>query len=236
MSKVYINFPISMIPPLYKDCYKGMNMIINFGLVSFAVKNGVSLEEAASRMKIFPPEGKETAYYDIAQKTYDDERAKGCKVFSAVERGRAFAFRNSRNTMKENRDVIFALCCELAIRSIVGTKQYALIHRKLVLSRMCGIAKAVGEECYIDDIKPLVGNGGRRQWRKAVDALKYAGCAIYTPRGCRGFYASFRLSPVQLATAIEKRLMKMRGGNEWLMGNEELRELAMKSITRGCPP
>ena len=234
MSKFYFNFPVSLIPPLYEDCYEGMNYIIDFGLASFAVKNGLNIKEAALRAKITPPK-EEEEYYRRVQKRYYDESEKGCRVFSSIEKMRAFKFRDAKKSMKDDRDEIFALCCALAVRSIIGTKQYALISRKLVLSRMSGIAKSVGEECYVEAIRPLVGDVGRRRWRKAVDALRFYGCAVYVPRGCRGFYASFRLSPVQLATAIEKRLMKMRGGNEYLMGNEQLRALALESISKSVP-
>ena len=234
MSKFYLNFPISLLPPLYDDCTEGMECIIWFGLASFAARNDMSIEEAIGRANLSICGDKEAIFKRI-QKFYHDEGKKGCKVFSAIEKTKALAFRDANKTMKDDRDEIFALCCALAVRSIIGAKQYALISRKLVLSRMSGIAKSVGEEYYVEAIRPLVGDGGRRQWRKAVDALRFYGCAVYVPRGCRGFYASFRLSPVQLATAIEKRLMKMRGGNEFLMGNEQLRALALESINRGVP-
>lgn len=222
-----------MLPPLYDDCTKGMDCIICFGLASFAARNEMTIEEAIVQANL-SFSGDKKAIFDRIQKLYHDESVKGCKVFSAIEKMRAIAFRNAHKTMENDRDEVFALCCALAVRSIVGTKQYALISRKLVLSRMSGIAKTVGEELYAEAIRPLVGDGGRRQWRKAVDALRYHGCAVYIPRGCRGFYASFRLTPVQLATTIEKRLMKKRGGNEYLMRNDQLRELALESI-KGVP-
>ena len=126
-----------------------------------------------------------------------------------------------------------ALCGELAVRSIVGVKEYAKCFRGLVLSRMAGIAKSVNDELLPDAVKRLAGDGGKRQWRKLIASLRYAGCSVYAPKGCHGFYASFRLSPIELAEKVErKRIEANKKKTEYDLRNDELRKMALDRIHR----
>ena len=235
MSKIYLNFPISMIPPIYVSIYDGFNDIIDYGIYKYTKRRGLTLEEAAEEMGIILRQKDIKHYEDIFSREAD------CNVFTAIGKVPAFKYRDSGKNMEQDRDEILAVACALAVRSIIGVKEYALCHKRLVLSRMSGIAKAVDAELYNDAIKPLVEEGQRRQWRKAIQSLSHYGCSVYVPQGCHGFYASYRLKPIQLATKVEGMLARNRGVvNEYHLSNEQLRKIALKKIASPlkdkCPP
>ncbi len=226
--KVYLNFPITLIPPIYKgkDVVKAIDDIIMYGIVAYCVGKNKGYEDALEEMGITSK-----LSYEEQKKAYD--KAPKTSVFTSIEKGKAFAFRDAQKSYKDNKDEIMALCGELAVRSIVGVKDYAKCFRGLVLSRMAGFAKGVQEDWYPDAVKKLAGDGGKRQWRKLIASLRYAGCSIYTPKGCHGFYASFRLSPVELAEKVERKKREAdRRKTEYDLSNEELRKMALERIGR----
>ena len=52
--KVYLNFPISLIPPIYNDndVYDAMESIINYGIASFWIGKKVDIAVALKEMGI----------------------------------------------------------------------------------------------------------------------------------------------------------------------------------------
>ena len=218
-----------MIPPIYtdKDVFKAIDDIICYGIAVFIKNKKVSREEAGEHLGI-----KVGSSLEKLTKVYD-EFHDSTRVMTSIDKARAFALRDARKSYQDNRDEIMALCGELAIRSIVGVKDYTKCFRSLVLSRMAGFAKGVQEEWYPDAIKRLAGDGGKRQWRKLMASLKYAGCSIYAPKGCHGFYASFKLSPVELAEKVErKRIEVEKKKSEYSLRHDELRKIALERISR----
>lgn len=218
-----------MIPPIFtdEDVWNAIDNIISYGIVVFIKQHNVSKKEAGEHLGINIGSTLEelTKVYD---KFHDSTR-----VMTSIDKAKAFSLRDARKSYKDNRDEIIALCGELAVRSIVGVKDYAKCFRGLVLSRMAGFAKGVQEDWYPEAVKKLAGDGGKRQWRKMIASLKYAGCSIYAPKGCRGFYASFRLSPVELAEKVERKTMEAeRRKTEYDLSSEELRKMALEKIKR----
>ena len=218
-----------MIPPLYtdEDVWNAIDNIIDYGVMAYIKRYNVSKEEAGNSLGV---EYKSPSLWKLDE-VY--KQFHSCKVMTSIDTRRAFYFRNARKSYKDNRDEIIALCGELAVRSIVGVKDYAKCFRGLVLSRMAGFAKGVQEDWYPEAVKKLAGDGGKRQWRKMIASLKYAGCSIYAPKGCHGFYASFRLSPVELAEKVERKTMEAeRRKTEYDLSSEELRKMALEKIRR----
>lgn len=218
-----------MIPPIYKDkdVYEAIDNIISYGIVVFIKQHNVSKKEAGEHLGINIGSSIEklTEVYDRFQDS--------TRVMTSIDKDRAFDLRDARKSYQDNRDEIMALCGELAVRSIVGVKDYAKCFRGLVLSRMAGFAKGVQEDWYPKAVKKLAGDGGKRQWRKLIASLRYAGCSIYTPKGCHGFYASFRLSPVELAEKVERKKREAdKRKTEYDLSNEELRKMALERIGR----
>lgn len=227
--KVYLNFPVSMIPPIYtdKDVWKAIDNIISYGIMVFIKQHNVSKKEAGEHLGITIGSSIETLT-KVYDKFYDTTR-----VMTSIDKDRAFALRDARKSYKDNRDEIISLCGELAVRSIVGVKDYAKCFRGLVLSRMAGFAKGVQEDWYPEAVKRLAGDGGKRQWRKLMASLKFAGCSVYAPKGCHGFYASFRLSPLELAEKVERKKSEAdKRKTEYDLSNEELRKMALEKIRR----
>ena len=224
---MYLNFPVCMIPPIYKDkdVVNALNNIIKYGIAIFINRNNVSKKEAGEYLGI-----NINSSLDELEKVYKKFNS---KVMTSIDKDTAFTIRDARKNYKDNRDEIIAICGELAIRSIVGVKDYAKCFRGIVLSRMAGFEKGVQEDWYPEAIKKLAGDGGKRQWRKLISSLKYAGCSIYAPNGCRGFYASFRLSPLELAEKVERKMLEAKQRRtEYDLSSDELRKMALEKISR----
>lgn len=228
--KKYINFPVSMIPPIYKneDVFDAMTNIIAFGIGCLVVGKKMCMFDAREALGIdrfdYPNKAEIKEVYTLNHR---------CSVMTSIDKDRAFALRDARKSYKDNRDEIISLCGELAVRSIVGLKDYAKCFRGLVLSRMSGFAKGVQEDWYPEEVKRLAGDGGKRQWRKLIASLKFAGCSVYAPKGCHGFYASFRLSPLELAEKVERKKSEAdKRKTEYDLSNEELRKMALEKIRR----
>ena len=231
----YLNFPVSMIPPIYleKDIVTPMDNIISYGIALFVRENKTTKKEAGEKLGIHIGStleqlmGVYDKYHEVA------------KVMTSIDKNKAFSLRDAHKSYKDNKDEIMALCGELAVRSIVGVKEYAKCYRSLVLSRMAGFAKVIEESNYPEAIKRLSGDGGKRQWRKLIGSLRFAGCSVYAPDGCHGFYASFRLSPLELAEKVERKRMSGRAGTEYEteydLSNEELRKRALEKINNRTP-
>ena len=230
--KIYLNFPISMIPPIYsdEDAYNAIDNIISYAIMAFIKQSKATKQEAGAFLGISIGPSLEQL-----TKVYDKFRYSS-KVMTSIDKEKAFYLRDARKSYQSDRDEIIALCGELAIRSIVGVKEYAKCFRGLVLSRMAGIAKSVDESTLPEQIKRLSGEGGKRQWRKLIASLRYAGCSIYAPKGCHGFYASFRLSPLELAEKVERKKKEAETRKtEYDLTNEELRKMALEKINNRTP-
>lgn len=217
-----------MIPPIYKDDVgQAIENIIRYGIVAYSIGKRIGFKDAIGEMgitvrgSIMDMEAKCMATHQSTPES---------TVFTSIDKEKAFVFRYAKKSYTDNKDEIMSLCGELAVRSIVGAKDYAKCFRGLVLSRMSGFARGVKEEWYPDAVKKLAGDGGKRQWRKLIASLRYAGCSIYAPRGCHGFYASFRLSPIELAEKVERKMQKRH--TQYDLSNEELREKALERIGR----
>lgn len=225
--KVYLNFPISLVPPIYEDedVYQALNNVIIYGLMLYVKKHKVSVEEAGHFLGITVRQPLESfrELYDRVSKT--------TTVMTSIDKKKAFYLRDARKSYKDNRDEIIALCGELAVRSIVGVKEYTKCYRGMVLSRMAGFAKVIDESLYPKAIKKLSGDGGKRQWRKLISSLKYAGCSVYTPKGSHGFYVSFRLSPIELAEKVERKERAKGIHSEYDLNNEQLQKIAHKKLS-----
>ena len=222
-----------MIPPIYKDedVSEAMTNIIAFGMGCLIIGKKMGLYEA---LNVLDFEGYDYPNREEIKRVYN-LYSRRFSVMTSIDKERAYYFRASRKSYKSDRDEIIAICGESAIRSIVGAKEYAKCSRRLVLSRMAGFAKGEDESRLPEQIKRLSGEGGKRQWRKLMASLKYAGCSIYVPKGCHGFYASFKLSPVELAVNVERKLMERKPKTEYDLSSKDLRAEALKRINNGVP-
>ena len=237
--RVYLNFPISMIPPIYKDedINKAIERIVCYGFYSYCIGKGLGLIDAFIDNDFQISENYD-AVSEYAKNIYNavSDNTPPVIPFSSIAADKARSLMHSRKSYKCNRDEILSLCGELAIRSIVGRKEYSRCSRGLVLSRMAGFAKVMGEESFPEEIKRLSGDGGKRQWRKMIASVKLSGCSIYAPKGCRGFYASFRLRPKQLAEMVEQKRREREPRSEYEMSNEDLRKHAQSVVGKGRTP
>jgi len=225
--KVYLTFPVSLIPSLYekKDVYEGMADMINYGIFVFMKGQKKAIREALNEM-------------GISWAVSDSEALKTCenvvkkcgdsRVFTGIESNRAYSIRDSKISYKDNADEVMALCGELALKSIIGIRPYNICFKSILLSRMSGFAKVIDEKGLKDAVKRFSGSGGKRQWRKLIALLKKRGCAFYTPAGCHGFYASFKYTPVGLARIVEAKRKegKETGRTEYDLSNQELQRIA----------
>lgn len=229
--KVYLNFPITMIPPIYndEDAERAIDNIISYGIALYIERNKVSREMAGKQLGItIGPGDKELT------EAYDCFRG-STRVMTSIDKDKAFDFRDAKKSYTNNRDEIMSLCGELAIRSIIGIREYSRCTREFVLSRMSGIAESVGKDSYQDAVQKFAGPGGKRQWRKLIQSLKVKGCAFYTPKGCHGFFASFKLSPLELAELVERKIRSQKRRTEYDLSNDELRDMVSARIEGSVP-
>lgn len=225
MSKIYINFPISLIPPLYldKNGHQAITNILYAGIITYCMGRKLTLSEALDTMGL-TCRLTESEILDIVNSFPEST------VMTSSHLERLFPFKEK--SYKDNRDEIITLCGELALRSIIGVKEYAKCYKSLVLSRMSGIAKGMGHECYPLAIQRLDGNGGKRQWRKLIKSLRQIGYSFYTPKGCHGFYTSYKLAPIALAEMVERKTSKKNINSEYDLSNEALCQIVKAKLSR----
>ena len=230
-----------MIPPLYEseNVYSAIQDIIVYAIMVYALNKEIEFEEAGEALGITVPHNLQRLME--AKALFDKHNKKGIPM-TKIDKTRAFEIRNSEISYKENKDEVLALCGELAIKSIIGLKPYCLCYRSLVLARMAGLAKVSDEAQFPEAIKMLSGSGGKRQWRRLIELLKRRGCAIYTPNGGRGFYASYKYTPLGLAKIVEDKLQaaqerrtEQRREHGWGMSSDELRQELKRRGKGGVP-
>lgn len=232
LERKYLNFPITLIPDIYKetDTYHAMDKIIDYGMVAFIVGLGYGLDEITNDMSQDIGITCSERAMKSAINGYRFNFKKGA-VMTSIDKDKAFEYRDRRISCTKNRREVMAICGVLAIRSIIGVKDYAKCYKGFLLSRMAGSAKSIPEYKLPSAVKKYSGNGGKRQWRNLITDIKKAGCSIYAPRGCRGFYASFRLGPLELAERVERK-KREKAESEYNMSNDELRKAALENIAK----
>lgn len=159
------------------------------------------------------------------------EKFKDCKILFPFPRNYFWDFVDNKHKKNEYDYILFRAF--QALKTIVGTKQYAHLTNEYLFARMCG--------CYNIEIfekrnfvkgeprKNLNGDDAiilKYFTRKRIDKLKrdledkYIGITFFAPTGCRGFYATTKegITRETMAKLIEidegKKRAKQKARNE----------------------
>ena len=132
------------------------------------------------------------------------EHYKNCRAKTSIRSDQYWQWRN--NVENESEKSKLLLLGFLAVKSIVGKKNYALTNYDFLLARMAGDSvprykTQKGEKVLIlpPHIKPINTKRKREQFR---DDLARYHVTTWGQRGLRGFAVSTKLSEVELAHAI----------------------------------
>ena len=200
METTYLNFPVAEIPFIVADRKTAMDQIMSYALVAMAKKRGITQKEAGKVLGIKIGNAE-------SNKWEARECSRDSKSFTSIQTSMAFEFRDKSKTDFD----VTCLCANLAVRSIVGKHSYFLVRKNLIFTRMSGKDKLVPPSSYKPYVKKLDGEGGRRRWDKVRTELETVyGLSVYAPRGTRGMYMSYVLSPEELAFSVESMIARKK--------------------------
>lgn len=106
----------------------------------------------------------------------------------------------------------------LAIKSIIGDKEYCKTVNNFVLARMDGRAKSIIDDSEMSYEIYFFSN--RYQLTKIIDELKSSWGLVYYSRHTRGFYVSFKMDLEVLVTIAEKARKSTKRKQEKALENE----------------
>lgn len=213
----YINFPIILLKSEDFKCvayfalyYAIGERVSNKQEWPYSQSNGII--EAFRYYRLPDPQDTVKAQ-DVATKTYNAYRYLS-KVMTGAKPHQLYVYANGQET-REHETLIFRAF--LAIKSIIGRGKFKRTDRTLVVARMFGMTREEFLTCLNEKIKNLT---KRRQFAKIVKGLitDYH-LAYYVPKGCRGFYISFVLSPQEIAKEIEFTIWKKEEDRKPSNGN-----------------
>lgn len=202
----YVNFPTNL---LNNEDFKNVAYFALCYAIGERVSNkqGWPYSQANGIIEAFRyyglPDPQDTAKsQDLATKTYNAYRYLS-KVMTGAKPHQLYVFATGQET-RENE--VLKLRAFLAMKSIVGRGKFKRTDRTLVVARMFGMTREEFRTCLNEKITSLT---KRRQFAKIVKGLTddYH-LAYYAPKGCRGFYISFVLSPKRIAKEIEFGIWK----------------------------
>lgn len=223
--KQYLNFPVSAIPDIIRGSKQTLYELISYAVVSYAEAKDVTLDAAGNHLGVNVVDSAGTKRkHDAFIQQYG-----GCRVMTSIDTHTAFDFRDNSKSPFDN----LLLGAHLACRSIVGAHPYTRTTKAMILSRMSGSGRALTapQSKYTQEVKKLDGPNARRQWEKVFTTMQAIyGLKVYVPKGGRGYYMSYTLDPVDLATSVERAIACKRARKNGRLSNDQLREIALKKI------
>lgn len=122
------------------------------------------------------------------------------KPYMSIEANKYWEYRENIGNKQEKQRVL--LLAYLAIKSLIGTRDYAKINNNYLLSRMCGYGKPIPPEKY----HPIVQKYSSDYHVRKLKELLKKYYQVQTYSHARGFYASLTKHSSYLhAVAIENR-------------------------------
>ena len=208
----YFTFPIVLLKILHEDHRSFADNAICWTVYNYAETKLHGLPERERVEKALSKYGVSTE--DLAgwirhAKTIH-RSIEGSKVLTSITKDILFDFlENDKSDAEVNELLMFA-----ALRSIIGKKQYCKITKDYLFSRMAGEERTVKDLDQLPDrIKALSGKKNEYQFNKVRASLRHRwGLKIYSRRGVRGWYATFKpeWSLKRLAKHIELKLESNR--------------------------
>ena len=208
----YFTFPIVLLKILHEDHRSFADNAITWTVYNYAETKLHGLPESERVQMALSKYGVETG--NLARWIRDAKRIhkdmECSKVMTSIEKKTLFDFlENDKSDAEVDELLGFA-----ALRSIIGTKTYCRITENYWLSRMAGEERTVKDLDRLPDrIKALSGKKNEYQFNKLRASLRHRwGLKIYSRRGVRGWYATFKpeWSLKRLAKHIELKLESNR--------------------------
>lgn len=195
MALLFYHFPVAILAKGITEA--SLIEILNFAIGSYLEEYQETISEAREDLGF--------SGGDEAQSRATFERYKNCRVNTSISRETYKQWRN--NVENESEYSKLLLLAFLAVKSIVGQKDYAITNYDFLLARMAGDSvprykTRKGEKVLIlpPHIKPI---NTRRKLEQLRDDLGRYHVATWGQQGLRGFAISTKLKEVELAHIIE---------------------------------
>ena len=194
MAILFYHFPVAILATGITEM--SLHNILRFAIGSYLEEYQTTIIEARDDM------GFQGGDEDQCRAVF--ESYKNCQVKTAISRDLYWQWRD--NIENESDYSKLLLLGFLAVKSIVGKKDYAITNYNLLLARMAGDSvprykthKGKKELILPQDIKTI---NTRRRLEKFRDDLARYHVTWWTEQGLRGLAISTKLTQVQLAHAI----------------------------------
>lgn len=194
MAYQFYHFPVAI---LAKGITKASLIeILNFAIGSYLEEYQATIIEARDDLG-FSGGSEEQARATL-------ERFKNCRAKTSISHDQYWQWRNNVENESENSKLL--LLAFLAVKSIVGQKDYAITNYDFLLARMAGDSAPTyktikGKKTLIlpPHIKPI---NTRRKLEQLRDDLGRYHVTTWGQQGLRGFAVSTKLTEVELAHTI----------------------------------
>lgn len=231
--EIYFNFPIQLLSGFMVDSEKVLNNIMDYAVY----RHSLNLEFGSDSQKI-----KDSAsHFGITLGNASETRKKGSLLFDSIPEkspivgiGKTILFEFYKNEKSEFEKI--CLLGYLAIRSILGTKEYCLTNNSLWLARMDAQSKAVKAEKFVlpneYDIQLSVEinkYAKEYQTKKIKAELRNNWGLVTYSRFTKGFYISYKLELKALIIIAETR-RKSNAEKEFKLKEKELIKEVLKKL------
>ena len=195
MELQFYHFPVAVLANGITE--RTLFQMVQYYICSYMEENEVTFAEACKELCL------ENWNEDDCRTTF--EYYKNCRAKTSISRDLYWQWRNKVKTESEYSKLL--LLAFLAVKSIVGRKDYAITNYDFLLARMAGdnvprYKTHKGKKVLIlpPHIKPI---NTRRKHEQLRDDLLHYHVTTWGRRGRRGFAISTKLKDVELALLIE---------------------------------
>jgi hypothetical protein len=194
----YFNFPIQLLENYMTDSEQALKNILHYAVFACAEKLelGTELEKFESSAK----------YLNVIFKSTKIPLLNGRMLHDSLSPNSPKVGLSTSvfwSYLKEDKTDFEKACllAFLAIKSIIGNKEYCKTNNALILARMCGRVKSVIDDSEISEEIYFFSN--RYQLTKIINELKCNWGLVYYSRHIRGSYVSLKIDFESLVRIAE---------------------------------
>lgn len=198
-TQMYFNFPVQLLEGFMVDHKNVLNNIFDYAVFAGTIdlKHGTELEKLKSSADYFSVKiGKPSKVLSNGEMLHDSLPKNSPRVGLSLPIFWDY-YNNEKTEFEKGCFLTF-----LAIKSIVGRKEYCKTTNNLIMARMEGKAKSIFDDSELSEEIYFFYN--RYQLTKIINELKSNWGLVYYSRHIRGFYVSFKIDFESLVRIAEK--------------------------------
>lgn len=207
----FFNFPITMIPEISKDHNEGLAMVMDYCIARMAKR--FEDEDGSARRNAIK---NASEHYHVTLGNPELTFERGCGLIlehdgkgmplTGIERQIYWDYYKKDKTPRQ----VEQLVCFMAIKSILGAKDFIKTNKNMVAARMAGLLSYKYYPAVLTEKSLLSKRTERYYMNRLLEDMQYSWNVKIFGNGVRGFYMSLNLSTTQMAEISEARKRKAR--------------------------